>query len=279
MKHYRNGTYIGERALFKTIGALIEDSVFKDGESPLKESSNLDISNTSFEWKYPLWYCKDVKVKKCIFLDTARSGIWYTNNIEIKDSDISAPKTFRRSSFISVIDSNIPNAQETLWNCHHVKLKNVKVKGDYLGLNSKDVEIDNLYLDGNYCFDGCENITIRNSTLISKDSFWNSKNILIENSIVDGEYIAWNSEDLTFKNCTITSHQGFCYIKNLKLINCKLIDCDLIFEYCENIEIDVNSEITSIKNPISGVITSKGIKEIIFDDPQIDKSKTSIKTK
>ena len=115
--------------------------------------------------------------------------------------------------------------------------------------------------------------------LNSKDSFWNSRNILIENCIVNGEYIAWNSENLTFKNCTITSHQGFCYIKNLKLINCTLIDCDLIFEYCENIEIDVNSKIDSVKNPISGKIVSRGIDTLIMEEDKIDPPKTKIITK
>lgn len=278
MKEYLSSTHVGERALFNTHDAKITSCIFKDGESPLKEGSNLDISSTRFEWKYPLWYCRDVKVNDCVFLETARSGIWYTHNIEIINSDISAPKTFRRASHISLIDCKIPNAQETLWNCSDIKLKNVYVCGDYLGLNSKNVEIDNLTLDGNYCFDGGENIVIRNSILKSKDSFWNSKNVLIENCEIDGEYIAWNSENITFKNCTIKSHQGFCYIKNLKLINCKMIDCDLVFEYCENIEIDVTTNITSVKNPISGVIKAKKIDELILDDKLIDPSKTKIIT-
>lgn len=279
MKKFENSTYKGERVLFMTRDAAISNCIFNDGESPLKESSSLDISSTRFEWKYPLWYCKDVTVKNSKFLDTARSGIWYTDNISISDSDISAPKTFRRSTNIYLKNCEILNAQETLWGCDHVKMENVNIKGDYLGLNAKNVEIDHMNLDGNYCFDGGENIVIRNSRLDSKDSFWNSKNVLVENCKIDGEYIAWNSESITFKNCVISSHQGFCYIKNLKLINCILINCDLIFEYCENIDIDVNSLIESVKNPISGKIKCIGIKDLIFDDPKIDKTKTEIITR
>ena len=279
MKQFKNGTYVGERALFSTHDASFYECTFKDGESPLKESSNLDIHSCSFEWKYPLWYCRNVKVDNSRLLETARSGIWYTHNIEITNSDISAPKTFRRSSHIIVKDSKIPNAQETLWGCDDITFQNVYVKGDYLGLNSSNVTIDNLHLDGNYCFDGGKNITIRNSVLKSKDSFWNSENVLIENCEIDGEYIAWNSKNLVFKNCKIKSLQGFCYIKGLKLINCELIDCNLIFEYCEDIDIDVITEIDSVKNPISGVIRSKGIKELIMDENEVDPSKTKIITK
>ena len=44
----------GERALFQSNGVRIEDSIFADGESPLKESQNIDINQSIFKWKYPL---------------------------------------------------------------------------------------------------------------------------------------------------------------------------------------------------------------------------------
>ena len=47
----------GERALFKSHDLKVEDSIFADGESPLKESDHIDISGSIFKWKYPLWYC------------------------------------------------------------------------------------------------------------------------------------------------------------------------------------------------------------------------------
>ena len=34
----------GERALFKSHDLKVEDSIFADGESPLKESDHIDIS-------------------------------------------------------------------------------------------------------------------------------------------------------------------------------------------------------------------------------------------
>ena len=66
----------GERALFKSHDLKVEDSVFADGESPLKESDHLDISGSIFKWKYPLWYCNHVNLKNSTLLETARSGIW-----------------------------------------------------------------------------------------------------------------------------------------------------------------------------------------------------------
>lgn len=113
----------GERALFKSDGIKIRDSVFFDGESPLKESSNIEIDQTIFKWKYPLWYCNDVKVTNSTLLETARSGIWYTKNISIIDSIIEAPKTFRRAQNIYLENVDLPIAQETLWNCTDIVFK------------------------------------------------------------------------------------------------------------------------------------------------------------
>ncbi len=276
MKKISGGIYSGERAMFASEDLFIENAIYRDGESPLKESKNLELNKVTFEWKYPLWYCSHVKVDNSLFLETSRSGIWYTDDIVISNSVIDAPKTFRRAKGIVLDNVTIKNAQETLWNCEDITLKNVTVKGDYFGLNSRKVTINNLNLDGNYAFDGASDITIKNSVMISKDTFWNSKNVTIIDSKIVGEYFGWNSENITLINCEIESHQGFCYMKNLKMVNCKLINSDLCFEYCESIDVEVTNVVDSIKNPYSGRIKVKGVKELILDDKYIDKSKTEI---
>lgn len=267
----------GERALFKSDGIKIRDSVFFDGESPLKESSNIEIDQTIFKWKYPLWYCQNIKVENSTLLETARSGIWYSHHLVIKDSIIEAPKTFRQASNISLENVNMPFAYETFWNCHDIKLEQVQAHGDYFAMNSKDIIINNLNLTGNYCFDGCKNIEIHNSKLISKDAFWNCEDVVVYDSIVIGEYLAWNSKNITFINCIIESLQGLCYIENLKMANCKMINTTLAFE---NSTVDVNiiSHIDSIMNPLSGKISALSIGELIMDKTKIDPSKTKIIT-
>ena len=46
----------GERALFAANDMKIYDTIFDDGESPLKESENIELYGSMFKWKYPLWY-------------------------------------------------------------------------------------------------------------------------------------------------------------------------------------------------------------------------------
>lgn len=265
----------GERALFQSRNLKIVDSTFADGESPLKESKHLKMQNNSFKWKYPLWYCDDVEIENSTFLETARSGIWYTKNINIKESIIEAPKTFRRSKNITLENVDMPLAQESLWNCDQIVLTNVTARGDYFSMNSKNIIIDTLHLTGNYAFDGGKNIEVHNSKLLSKDAFWNCENVTVHDSLIMGEYLGWNSKNLTFINCTIESLQGLCYIENLVLINCKLLNTTLAFEY-STVNAEITSHIDSIINPISGTIKAKSVGEIIMDETKIDPTQTNI---
>ena len=279
MKKHTNEIFVGERALYASYDLKITDSVFKDGESHLKESRDLDIDNCIFEWKYPLWNCTDVKVKNTTLLTTARSGIWYTSDISMEDCSIDAPKTFRRSVGITLKNCHMPNAEETLWNCSGVYIDGVQACGDYFGIGSSNVNAKGLMLSGNYAFDGGKNIEITDSRLISKDAFWNCENVTVKNSTVIGEYLGWNSKNLTFIDCTIESNQGLCYIDGLKLIRCKLINTDLAFEYCKDIEAEIIGHVDSIKNPTSGHISADSIGEIILDDKFCDPNNTKIQTK
>lgn len=269
MKEYRNGHYEGERALFMIQDSLIDNCLFDNGESPLKEGKNLKVTNSIFGYKYPLWYNTDTTISNSTFLEMGRAGIWYGKNLTFKDCVFEAPKAFRKCENLNIENTKFLHAEETLWWNKDVTLENVKAKGDYFGMQIKHAKINNLQLEGNYPFDGASHIHITNSNLKSKDAFWNCNDIFVEDSIIDGEYFGWNSENITLKRCTIISHQGFCYMKGITLIDCKIIDSDLTFEYCENIDATVLSVIDSIKNPISGKIVCQGYKEYINDDENI----------
>jgi hypothetical protein len=276
MKEYLNQHFTGERALFMTQGATITGCLFDDGESPLKESSDLTISNTEFGWKYPLWYGKNIRVSHCHFKEMARAGIWYTDQSRFSDCVIEAPKEFRKCHDLTLTNLTFTQAEETLWWNDGVVLQDVKAKGNYFGMGSSHLVISNLTLEGNYPFDGGKDITIEKSHLLSKDAFWNCDNVTIRDSVIEGEYFGWNSSNITLINCTIRSHQGFCYMSKITLIHCQVLDTDLAFEYCTDIQAEILSSFDSVKNPLSGSIKAEGITTVIRDDPHVDPTKTRI---
>ena len=275
MKELYDGIFTGERALFQGADLRIYDSIFDDGESPLKHSKNVELNGCSFKWKYPLWYSENITVRDCSVFEMGRAGIWYTNNIEMTDTLYEAPKGFRRCDGVTLDNVQFTNAAETLWSCKNITAESVTAKGDYFAMNSENMEFTYLNLAGNYSFDGCKNVVIRNSKLLSKDAFWNSENITVYDSFISGEYLGWNSKNLTLINCTIESLQGMCYIENLVMKNCKLINTTLAFEY-STVDAEITGRIDSVKNPTSGIIRAESIGELIMEKDKIDVNKTRI---
>lgn len=276
MKNISNQHLTGERALFKSRDLAVNNSIFDDGESPLKESRNIEVTDSVFGWKYPLWYSSNVRMSGTAFLEMARAGIWYTNDVQITDSTYQAPKGLRKCHNVRLERVQMAHADETLWWNDGVELVDVTATGDYFCQGSRNVYAKNLQLTGNYGFDGCENVVIEDSRLLTKDCFWNCKNVTVRNSMIVGEYLAWNSKNVRLENCIIQSEQGLCYVEGLTLRNCKLIETDLAFEYCSDVDAEVVSPIVSVKNPYNGRIVAPSIGEVIFDDPAVDRSATTI---
>lgn len=274
-QEYRQAYLTGERALFKGQNLSIVDTTFADGESPLKESRDIELLGCMFKWKYPLWYSENITAKNCTWFDMARAGVWYTKHITIEDSAIEAPKNFRRCNDLALKNVSFPNASETLWSCNGVSMEKVVAKGDYFAMNSENMKISDLTLYGDYSFDGVKNVEIRNSRLLSKDAFWNSDNVTVYDSFISGEYLGWNAKNLTLINCTIESLQGMCYIDNLVMRNCKLINTTLAFEY-STVDADIVGKIDSVLNPSGGIIRADSIAELTIEKDKVDPSKTKI---
>lgn len=275
MEKHVGKIFTGERALFCSDGLDLADCIFENGESPLKESKNIVLNGCMFKWKYPLWYCNNITVDKTMWFDGARAGVWYSENVSVRDAVIEAPKNFRRCNGLTLSNVTFTNAEETLWSCSGVEMHNVSAKGAYFAMNSSDLTVEGMDLVGDYSFDGVKNATLENCKLLSKDAFWNSKNITVYDSFISGEYLGWNAEDLTLVRCTIESLQGLCYIKNLKLIDCKLINTTLAFEY-STVDATIVGNIDSVLNPSGGRITAARIGKLIMEKDKINPDKTVI---
>ena len=275
MKEIRQEFLTGERALFHGQDLAIYDTTFADGESPLKESRNIYLEGSLFQWKYPLWYSRDIRLKDCTLFEMARAGIWYTHNLEMENTLVEAPKNFRRATGLRLRQVSFPNAAETLWNCQDVTMEHVTARGDYFAMNSSDMKISDFELVGNYSFDGVKNVEIDRARMISKDAFWNSENVTVRNAFISGEYLGWNAKNLTLINCTVESLQGMCYIDNLVMKNCKLINTTLAFEY-STVDAQIDGKIDSVMNPSGGRICADSIGELILEKDKVDPEKTRI---
>ena len=228
-----------------------------------------------FKWKYPLWYCRDILAEDCTWFDMARAGVWYSQNVTVKRAAIEAPKNFRRCKNLTLSDVSFADAAETLWHCDGAVLERVTAKGDYFAMNSEHMTVSDLTLYGNYSFDGVKDVTVRNSRLLSKDAFWNSDGVTVYDSFISGEYLGWNAKNLTLVNCTVESLQGMCYIDNLVMKNCKLLNTTLAFEYSD-VDADIVGSVDSVLNPKSGIIRADRIDDLKIEKDRVDPTKTRI---
>jgi hypothetical protein len=257
----------GERPLFASHNLHLINVTIHAGESALKECSDITAEKCRFEGKYPFWHVDGFKVKDCLFTPGARAALWYSTDLEMTDTRVDAPKMFREMKRLKLTRVVIPDAQETMWHCSDVTLRDVEVSNaDYLFMHSANIDIENYRQQGNYSFQYCRNVEIRNAEIDSKDAFWNTENVTVRDSKLTGEYLGWHSHGLHLINCHISGTQPLCYAHDLVLENCTFdADADLAFEE-STVTATITGNVTSIKNPTSGHIIVDGVGEMIIDE-------------
>lgn len=257
----------GERPFFARHDLKLENVTIHAGESALKECSDIKAVDCRFEGKYPFWHVDRFRIDRCLFTEGARAALWYSKGLRMTDTRVEAPKMFREMDGVDLERVAIPDAQETLWHCRNVRLRDVEVNNaDYLFMHSDDIDIDRYTQHGNYSFQYCRNVVIDNAVIYSKDAFWNTENVTVRNSELHGEYLGWHSRGLRLINCRISGTQPLCYCHDLVMENCVMDpDCDLAFEE-STLNASINGRITSVKNPTSGSIVADAIGEIILDE-------------
>lgn len=267
MEIIRDKEFGGERPLFASHDLQLENVTFHAGESALKCCTDIVARDCRFEGKYPFWHVKGFEVDHCVFTPGARAALWYSSGLRMTDTQVDAPKMFREMDGVDLERVNIPDAQETLWHCRNVRLRDVDVRNaDYLFMHSENIDIDRYHQEGNYSFQYCRNVVIRNAEIHSKDAFWNTENVTVEDSSLSGEYLAWHSRGLRLVRCHISGTQPLCYCEDLVLEDCTFdADADLAFED-SSLHATVLSGMTSIKNPRSGSISVKSVGELILDE-------------
>ena len=271
MNIVENITMDEERALYGSSDITVINCRFDgpvDGESALKECSNVTVKDSYFNLRYPFWHVHGLNIGSSEMTGKCRAALWYSDNIKISNTKLHGIKALRECHDIEITGSSIVSP-EFGWSVNNLKMTDVTAESEYFLMRSYNITLDNFKLTGKYSFQYDEDLTITNSELNTKDAFCHAKNVTVEDSVINGEYLGWYSENLTLKNCTIKGTQPLCYCKGLKLINCRMIGCDLAFERSE-VNAVITTPVISIKNPLSGKIVVPRADEIIRDIPGAD---------
>jgi hypothetical protein len=263
----RDQHFEGERPLFECHNLRLEHVTIGDGESAIKECSDIEADDCHFWGKYPFWHVHGFKINNCQFDAGARSALWYSDNMVMTDTHIDAPKMFREMHDLKMENVVINDADETFWHCYNIEASNLELHdGTYPFMFSENIRIDGLKSDSKYVFQYCKNVELHHAHIVTKDSFWECQNITIYDSVLDGEYLAWHSKNVRLVNCHLAGEQLLCYADQLVLENCTFDKaCDRVFEYSD-VQADINGHIENIKNPRSGHILADSIGSVTIDE-------------
>ncbi len=256
-----------ERALYEINNTIVKDCRFEgeaDGESALKECSQIAVENCFFDLRYPLWHDRGLELRNSEMSENCRAALWYSNNIKITNTVMHGIKALRECSDVEITGCDIISP-EFGWSVKNIKMSDSHAESEYFMMRSENIEFNNVDFKGKYSFQYIKNAVFDNCKFDTKDAFWHAENVVVKNSVVKGEYLAWYSDGLTLENCVIEGTQPLCYCKNLKLVNCRMNKTDLAFEKSEVIA-DITTHVDSIKNPLSGKITLPSVGEIIISD-------------
>lgn len=263
-------TFDKERELYGIHDTFIKHCTFDgpaDGESALKECSNVRVEDSFFDLRYSLWHDHGLVLKDCTLTENCRAALWYDEDISVSDTKLHGIKAFRECRNVSLKNCDIIS-DEFGWFTDDITLENCTAESKYFLMKNHGVRAKNLEMSAKYSLQYIEDGLFEDCVIDSKDAFWHAKNVTVKNSVLGGEYLAWYSENLTFENCRIIGTQPFCYCKNLTLINCEMIDCDLAFER-SSVQATITTPVVSIKNPLAeSRISLPAVGEIIRDIPE-----------
>jgi hypothetical protein len=262
----KDAEFGGERPLFESHHLRLENVTIREGESAIKECSDIEAVNCRFEGNYPFWHVHGFLIERCYFDVGGRSALWYSDHLRMKDTVVDAPKMFREMSHLELENVVMNDADEVFWRCKNLQIKNLKLhEGTYPFMFCENVIVDGLESDSKYVFQYVKNVEIQNAKITTKDAFWEVENVTIYNSELNGEYLGWHSKNLRLVNCHITGEQPLCYAEDLVLENCTFgPDCDRAFEY-SSVQAEIKGSITNIKNPRTGRIVADSIGSVTID--------------
>ena len=266
-----------ERAFYGIADAVVKSCKIDgpaDGESAFKECRNIRVEDTYLNLRYPFWHVNNVEIVNCEMTENCRAALWYDEGVVIQESKMHGIKALRECRDVKISNTDIISP-EFAWRSKDIQLKDVTLEGEYPFFECSNMVIDGLKMKGKYSFQYIENVTFRNCNLDTKDAFWHAKNVTIEDSVVKGEYLAWYAENVRFVRCKLIGTQPLCYCKGLILEDCEMEGCDLSFERSEVVA-PVNGHIDSVKNPISGSVTADSIGEIILEEAIVVPGKCKI---
>ena len=125
MERIENQTFDMERALYGSHEISVKNCSFDgpaDGESALKESSDINVEHCFCNLRYPFWHDHRLKITDSEMTPLCRAALWYSDHIEITGTKLHGIKALRECSDIIMKDCHIVSP-EFGWSVKDLKME------------------------------------------------------------------------------------------------------------------------------------------------------------
>ena len=152
MEQYRNQTFDSERELYGKHDIIVEHCRFDgpaDGESALKECSNIQVSDCLFNLRYPFWHDTDLWIRNSEMTELCRAALWYSEDITIEDTKLHGIKALRECRNVRMKNCDVVS-QEFGWSVQGITMEHCSNVSEYFMMRSDHLHFDDVTLKGKY---------------------------------------------------------------------------------------------------------------------------------
>ena len=178
------------------------------------------IIGKQFDEERALYNLKATDVENCVFAGPAdgESVLKEARDVNLKNCDFSL--------------------RYPLWHVEGFRLDNCSMDDKTRAAiwYAKDAEIINSRLHGIKAVRECQNIAIRDTSIISEEFGWKSENITVQGGELHAMYVFFDSKNVVLENVKMTGKYSFQYMENLTIRNCNL-DTKDAFWHSKNVTV------------------------------------------
>ena len=154
MKTIENQTFDMERALYGSRSISLAGCAFDgpaDGESALKEAADVEVKKCYFNLRYPFWHNHNLKIEDSEMTELCRAALWYSENVEIRNTKLHGIKALRECANVSLKDCDIISP-EFGWSVHQMEMEHSTVESEYFMMRSDHMHFCDVHMKGKYSF-------------------------------------------------------------------------------------------------------------------------------
>lgn len=157
-----------------------------------------ELQHQTFPQERALYAARDLRLSQCTFegAEDGESALKEAARIDATHCHFALRYPLWHGTDIRLHECTLaPTCRAALWYAHKV-------------------DIEHSRLHGIKALRECQQVSLRNCSVLSEEFGWKSRALSFEHTSVEGEYLFLDSQEITFRNSSLTGKYSFQYVQN-----------------------------------------------------------------